>query len=168
MNKDKSIEILCDACHNPHAFEYMIHDLLKYDLKENKDIIYHIIVGMCFDKDCKNNLKEILKMKNLKNIIFTKSQNERSASPQYLLEQFKDIVSSSDYDYSSSIPNTVVSKDVVNSIDCIKSIISNNTDKNQVIVICGSFFVMSEARKCLGIVEETDLVDMNEIWNKKC
>lgn len=164
MNKDKSIQILCDACHNPHAFQYMIHDLLKYDSKQNKDIIYHVIVGMCVDKDCKNNLKEILKMKNLKSLVFTKSQNERSADPQYLSEKFNEIVKD---DCLSSIPDIVISKDVENSISTIKSIISENIDKNQIIVICGSFFVMSEARKCLGLIEETDLVDMNEIWKKK-
>lgn len=35
-------------------------------------------------------------------------------------------------------------------------------EAKQIIVICGTFFIMSEARKALGIVEPRDPIDMNE------
>lgn len=39
----------------------------------------------------------------------------------------------------------------------------NSTSANQeIILICGSFFIMSEARKILGIIEPSDLFDINE------
>lgn len=159
-----SIKVLCDACHNPHAFQYMVHDLSNYH-NNNKSTIYHVIIGMCEDKDIKNNLKEILSIPNLESIIFTKSQNARAASSELLSESLKNVCK----DKNISISSTIYKTDNVSlAINKIKDVISKYPkEQNQVIVICGSFFLMGESRKLLGVEKEYDSIDMNEVWNKK-
>ncbi len=38
----------------------------------------------------------------------------------------------------------------------------DNYTKDEVIVVCGSFFIMKEIRESLGYFDEVDLFDLNE------
>lgn len=44
----------------------------------------------------------------------------------------------------------------------IEHSLNSTSSKQEIILICGSFFIMSEARKTLGIIEPSDFFDINE------
>lgn len=46
--------------------------------------------------------------------------------------------------------------------ECIKNALKAARENHEALIICGSFFIMSDARMALGIIEARDQIDINE------
>jgi len=141
---DKSVAIL-DVAHNPDGLNQLFKALKKrFPGKE-----FCVVFGISKNKDIASCL-EILKI-NASRFYFVEAKNERSCNVEELSYLLQDI---------GVVKERIFTCDsIAKGIDLALQFCSLS---NQILVVCGSFFIMAEARKALGIVEERDLLDLNE------
>jgi len=139
------VKVILDVAHNPQALEYLIAKL-----RSNYPSLHlRIVVGMSADKDLKS-CSDIL----LENVLhpsqihLVKSPNPRAASIASMLEANPKL-------YECNYEESLVSLQVQNALE----LAANN---NELLVICGSFFMMADARKELGIEEPRDSAVIGE------
>ncbi|OJU81236.1 MAG: hypothetical protein BGO10_03270 [Chlamydia sp. 32-24] len=133
---------ILDVGHNPDGIKAL------FDALKNKypDQSYHLIVGLSKNKDI-DQILELIAKENI-NVYFVEAKNGRGASRLELKTKFFQKHGKIGYEYSS--------------IDeAIKQAYSFAKEK-ELIVICGTFFIMSEAKNALGIICEEDYIDLNE------
>lgn len=115
--------------------------------------VKHYIVGLSADKDLDSCLKTVIKYASreyLNNVYLVKaSSSSRAASVEVLEEKFQHLLK----DEGITILNPVSKGSVYEALEKIKLKIAKNTNeyKNNVIVICGSFYIMAEGRDAIGI-----------------
>jgi len=115
--------IILDVAHNPSSFSVLSENIEFY--YPNKKII--LIFAASKDKDVKNMLNKI----NAQKIILTTFSNPRSIPPEEILKNIK--------------LNTIVEKDLKKAIELAKKIYK----KNNLILISGSLFLVSDAKRYL-------------------
>ena len=139
QNKD----VILDVAHNPRGLKSLFHDL-KIPPKKLR-----IICGLSKTKDLGNCL-EILHQ-NANDIHLVDASNGRCATP----ESLQKILLS-----QNVTPSRITTHHTVeNSMSTACSLANAH---NQEIIVCGTFFIMSEARKFLGINEPRDPIDLND------
>ncbi len=117
-----SPRIICDIAHNSHGIKYVVEQLSSEKFKR-----LHIVFGMANDKDTESVLR--LMPKNAE-YYFTKASVERSLSEKLLAQQAER------HDLKGNCYNSVT--------EAIK-VAQKNADKNDLIFIGGSSFVVSDA-----------------------
>ena len=136
----ESVKVILDVAHNPQAFEYLFTKLRHNYPSTN----LRIVVGFSADKDVKT-LSDLL-LENVSHpskIHLVESSNPRAASISTVLESANPKLLECNYQQTS------VSVQVK---DALKLAATND----ELLVICGSFFIMAEARAELGIEEPRD------------
>jgi len=127
--KLKGNRYLLDVSHNPDGIKNALNSA-----KSIKFIPDVVIFGIMSDKDHKNALKELLPF--AKNIIFTKPEYDRALEPGILYSAATKLLGKSGFMVAESVKDSL-------------SIAEKMKYRN--IMILGSFFMVSDALKALGI-----------------
>jgi dihydrofolate synthase/folylpolyglutamate synthase len=156
LNKDlsKIEKIYLDVGHNSHALEKVLSSLkdshIKYKLR--------VICGFSSNKDKSEMLKIIFSYADKVHLV--SSNHPRITTYDDLVKEVNDILLNFDYDRRligwNKYSNGNINRTILDAIDeC------NETD--EIILICGSFFIMKDVRKSLGYKDEEDPVELNEV-----
>jgi dihydrofolate synthase/folylpolyglutamate synthase len=133
---------ILDVAHNPPAMKYLVRKL-EATYPNDK---YRMVVGMSSDKDlgqCARSILEAVK-DNVKAIHLVQAAHPRAATIEAILAAESSLNGCHWNDKDRSI-----AKQVREAMQLAK-------DNNEILVLCGSVFLMSEAREALGIDEPRD------------
>jgi dihydrofolate synthase/folylpolyglutamate synthase len=136
-------EVILDVAHNRAGLERLFQDLA---IPKEK---LRVVFALSKTKDIKSCLN-ILHLK-AKSIHLIDSPNGRCAAPVFL----KDVLLAQGVDH-----NRLTLHDSI--AHCMSSAFSKAAEEKQELLVCGTFFIMSEVRKFLGIDEPRDPIDLNE------
>jgi len=143
LQAGKSIVIL-DVAHNPSAMEYLVYKL-KITYPEAS---FRFVAGMSADKDLGQCARALLSATkgSYKNIHLVQAAHPRAASLESIIEAESSLEAAAYYDFE----NRSITKQVRHALDMTK----DNDD--EILVVCGSVFLMAETREALGIDEPRD------------
>jgi len=132
-----------DVAHNPPAIE----QLMKKLDEEHRGRKVRFVVGMSSDKDLKMCAEAILQRVEGGQIHLVEALHPRAAKLEVILEAGSDGLSGCHYDMND--------RGVAKQTEAALNLASANDD-DEIIVICGSVFLMASAREACGIVEPRD------------
>ncbi|NGX42824.1 MAG: Folylpolyglutamate synthase [Chlamydiae bacterium] len=137
-------EVILDVAHNPDALSRLFQALNTPPEK--------LLVVCTLGK--RKNLSECLKIiqDHTQQIHLVDAPNGRCASPERLQKTLLN---------QGMKPSRINTHDSIQS--CLSEALLQAKKQNQKLLICGSFFIMSETRKSLGLKEPQDPFDMNEV-----
>jgi len=144
VSNNSPVKVILDVAHNPQAIQYLIAKL-----RTNYSSQLRFVVGFSADKDIKS-CSEILwdSVSHPNRIHLVESPNPRAASISSILEG-NEKLSRCNYEKSSRGKTSSISLQV-------KGALKLAATNDELLVICGSFFIMADARKELGIEEPRD------------
>ncbi len=122
--------ILVDGAHNAASMEALMRAVGQYIPYDSMVVIF----GCAADKDISGMLDKL--MRGADKVIFTASDNPRSADPAELAEQYE----------ASSGRTAQVAENLTDAIH----IANNAVSREDIICITGSFYLVGEAKKLLG------------------
>ena len=128
--------VILDGAHNPDGIKNLISSLKNIYKKSN----YIFVFGVMKDKDYKTMLRRLSNSANANctvDIIFSNVDNERSMDSK-LLKQYSDNL--------KYFNNSYAVKNIKEAIDKAFHIYANN-NKNKIIVICGSLYLLGDFKK---------------------
>ena len=143
--------VILDVAHNPPAMEYLV-----YKLKTTyPEASFRFVAGMSRDKDLGQCARALLSASkgSSKNIHLVQAAHPRAATLEDILEAESSLENSACYDFE----NRSITKQVHRALDMTK----NNDD--EILVVCGSVFLMAETREALGIDEPRDSEHITEM-----
>jgi len=148
------VRVILDVAHNPQAMDYLIAKLKANYPNDN----VRMVVGMSADKDlkyCTDILLEYVSQ-NPERIHLVEASHPRAASISAILKANPALVNShyetrrvDDTDLDDERDESSVSKQVRGALQLAAT-------NNEVVVICGSVFIMADAREEVGIIEPRD------------
>lgn len=142
--KGSPVTIL-DVAHNPDGFRSLFR-MIKHQFQGSS---LRILFGLSKNKDLNECLKII--KENGSHLHLVEAPNGRGASPLHLSALLESI--------GSQPPPAFIHDSIVEGIHEAKK---GALNKNEILLICGSFFIMSEARAALGFNDPIDQIDLNE------
>ena len=129
--------VLLDGAHNPAGAQALKEALALFDYEK-----LYLVFGCSEEKDIKDLLEPLLPLAN--KMIITQSGVRRAAKPKLILK---------------NIPKYDIEKVVITPVKAaVKTALSEAGEKD-LICICGSLFVVGEARELLSMGEEMDTGD---------
>jgi dihydrofolate synthase/folylpolyglutamate synthase len=129
--------IIFDVAHNPDGFRSLLKTW-RYFYPTQKP---RLICGMSRDKDIDRCMCIAAKMAS--HIHLVRADHERLASPEEIAQSLK----------KSNFAEVSIEKHLE---EGSRSAFSLASQKKELLLICGSFFIMKDVRKALQIEEETD------------
>ena len=142
IQKDNK-QIILDIAHNPQAIQNLLTKLQKsYSSLKN---VVRFICGFSTDKDISQCLNLLLTYKDTNAIHLVQASSGRATK---IIDILPFIISEDRDNIIYDINNPSVKNQVNNAI--------NNAHDDEIIVICGSAFLMAEAREALDINEARD------------
>lgn len=135
--------VILDVAHNPDGFERLFRSLRLHDSEGP----YTVVCGLSKNKDLASCLA-VLKQHAFQ-IILTQANHERAASADSLAE----ILSALEFPKSRLSVMPAISSAVAAALQL---------NSKGTLLICGSFFIMAEARLALHIEEPTDFLHLVE------
>jgi dihydrofolate synthase/folylpolyglutamate synthase len=156
-DKTKVVRVILDVAHNPQAMEYLISKLSRtYPSLRNN---VRIVVGMSADKDLKQCTDTILKYLDgdVTKLHLVAASHPRAASVEKILE-CNPILRGAHYcptdveTQQSQEGNDALSLVAIQVREALNLAAANA----ELVVVCGSVFIMADAREELGIVEARD------------
>lgn len=136
--------IILDVAHNPdglqHLFQMVAHHFPGKSLR--------VLFGLSKSKDLQSCLHLIANHGSHFHLV--EAPNGRGAPVNDLFIAMQQFVSAS---------HLMIHEDIMASVELAKR---EALRHEQLLVICGSFFIMAKARKALGYFEPADLIDLNE------
>lgn len=141
-NTDDAIPtVILDVAHNPPAMDYLVRKLQT----TYPDATFRIVVGMSSDKDMSLCGASIMKIVDgvVSRIHFVEAAHPRAATLEQILEATA--LETANYD--------LVDRSLTKQIRKAMELAVTN---NEILVVCGSVFLMAEAREALGFDEPRD------------
>jgi len=137
--------VILDVAHNPDGLLHLFSAVRQKYLNEPLRIVF----GLSKTKDVAACIEIIRSYASAYHLV--EAPNGRGIPPNELRAFLKE----------KGIPEDkiAVSSNISQSI---QEALLHAYEKQEVVIICGSFFIMGEARHALGIMEEQDPIDMNE------
>lgn len=135
--------VVLDVAHNPNGLERLFEAVLFH--YPNHQI--RVIAGLSGDKDLKKCLAVIAHYALQVHLVCAK--NPRAASIQLLQQVFSEL------GVNHAIPHATIE-------NAVEQGLRMAAEHGEVLVVCGSFFIMSEVRRALGILEPCDPLELNE------
>jgi len=145
---DSGITVVLDVAHNPQAMQYLQKKLWSTYPNEN----FRVVVGMSSDKDlklCGESIR-LVTQNDTSRIHLVQAGHPRAATLEDMLE--KASLTDAQYDLSD--------RSVTRQIHIALELALKN---KEVLVICGSVFLMAEAREALGFNEPRDSAYIAEV-----
>lgn len=135
-------QIVLDVAHNPPAMEYLVHKLHA----TYPDAKFRVVIGMSSDKDLTLNSNLVLQVVNQdpSAIHLVEAAHPRAAKLEHIFEA-QPLLTSSHYDRN----DRSVEQQVHSAMELAKH-------NNEILVVCGSVFLMAAAREALGFDEPRD------------
>ncbi|MCE2982592.1 MAG: bifunctional folylpolyglutamate synthase/dihydrofolate synthase [Parachlamydia sp.] len=134
--------VIMDVAHNPDGLEHLFFALnVKYPLANLR-----IVFGLSKTKDIEGCLHILQKHGHFFHLV--EAANGRGATINQLKMFFHQKL-------ENVFSHCSVTQGVEQAVNAARL-------SGDLVVICGTFFIMSEARKALGIIEPQDEIDMNE------
>jgi len=136
--------VILDVAHNPSAMEYLV-----YKLKTTyPDRPFRFVAGMSSDKDLGQCARSLLSttQESSRNIHLVQAAHPRAASLEHILEAESTLEKAAHYDFD----DRSITKQVLNALELSKE------NEGEILVVCGSVFLMAETREALGIDEPRD------------
>ena len=147
----KSVRVILDVAHNPQAMEYLISKLSTTYPSNN----VRMVVGMSSDKDLKRCTDIILNyVGDASKLHLVSASHPRAASVDALLEC--NPVLKSAY-YCNNIDDLQNNEENQSSVAIqVRRALDLAAFNDEMLVVCGSVFIMADAREELGIDEPRD------------
>lgn len=133
--------IVLDVAHNPDGLQALFHALKQ----RYPSMPFRVLCGLSKTKDIDGCLTILAR--EATQIHFVEAANGRGAPVSELKQRWERL----------SLP-----KEQLKPFSRFSDLIQQATSKKEVLVVCGTFFIMSQIRQALGIQEPRDLIDMNE------
>ena len=152
-SQPKATKVILDVAHNPQAMHYLI---AKLNAKFPKDTKKRVVVGMSADKDLKYCTEILLDhVSDARALHLVEASHPRAASISSILEANPKLVHSH---YTAPCEDELNrdgrdDKSVSTQVRKALEIAARN---DEIVIICGSVFIMADAREELGIVEPRD------------
>lgn len=138
--------VIADVAHNPDGIDQLFKSIrTKYPGKKLR-----IVCGFSKNKDIASCFEIILK--NTRDVHLTEAANSRAATSAEIHAALR----------NKGILETFKHADVRTSV---RTALQEARNKGQILVICGTFFIMADVRAELGIVEPRDPFPLGEIWS---
>ena len=160
LTKTKTVRVILDVAHNPQAMEYLISKLNKTYPNLDPSQNMRMVVGMSADKDLKQCTDTLLQYLggNATKLHLVAACHPRAASVPKILEANPILEGAyycrEDNDISNeALDNNILSSSVAKQVRDALTVAALN---NELLIICGSVFIMADAREELGIVEPRD------------
>lgn len=137
--------VILDVAHNPDGLQHLFARITN----EYPNIAFRLVLGLSKTK----NIEECLKTlpEKVTHIHLIHAQNGRGLPSPELYRQA----------VQAGIPEEKLSVGA-SAAEEIQEAFHAGTKHNEAVVVCGTFFIMREARELLGIDEPRDPVDLNE------
>lgn len=140
VQRDDGVTVILDVAHNPPAMEYLAQKLKATYPDSN----FRFVTGMSSDKDLVLCGKILLSMAEPSQIHLVEAAHPRAATlPAILVAEPRLVESRYNMDDRSITTQ-------------VKAAVELAKNSNEVLVICGSVFLMAEAREALGFDEPRD------------
>lgn len=137
---DNEVTVVLDVAHNPPAMEYLLRKLqATYPNRQ-----YRIVVGMSSDKDVGLIGKMLLGLVDSKSLHLVQAYHPRAATLEAIVAA-EPRLQSSNWDSE----DRSISKQIKSALELAET-------SGEVLVVCGSVFLMAEAREALGFDEPRD------------
>jgi dihydrofolate synthase/folylpolyglutamate synthase len=140
-----STPVILDVGHNPNGLQRLFETIRQ----KYPDQPLRIVFGLSKSKDIDACLNVLSTQANAFHLV--EAVNGRGASVESLKAKM--------------LAQGISEKNIFQSVS-IEETVQNSLKKaeanNEIVVICGTFFIMSAARRALGICEPIDSIDMNE------
>ena len=140
VEKHDNVTVILDVAHNPPAMEYLLRKL-KDTYPSRR---FRIVVGMSADKDLSVCANMMLKEVEVDAIHLVQAFHPRAAKLEDMLEAQPTLLQARYDDMDRSITTQLLSA------------LTLAKEKDEVLVVCGSVFLMAEAREALGFDEPRD------------
>jgi len=156
----KNVRVVLDVAHNPQAMDYLIHKIRSsYPNSFDK----RIVVGMSADKDLKYCTDILLEsVSQPQNLHLVEASHPRAASISSILKTNTKLIESH-YDAPRKDKASGNGKDVSSVSKQVRQALTLAAKNDELLVICGSVFIMADARDALGIVEPRDSAVVAEV-----
>jgi dihydrofolate synthase/folylpolyglutamate synthase len=141
------VEVIFDVGHNPAAIAALVRRIKT----EFSHRIVHIIYGVSRDKDVRQCLKQVLSVLQDKCVHFTHSNNYRAVSTAQLRKLFQEETGKELDDLGAASITETVKRVLL----LAATKVSRDTSP-PVVIICGTGFILPEARQAIGIIEPVD------------
>lgn len=141
-------QIILDVAHNADGLDHLFKSLRKRFPTQQ----FRVVFGLSKTKDipaCLSIIKQ-----HATHLHLTEAPNGRGVTSKDLYDTLVAMGVAHEVIFQS--PSITESVHLAMKSSCVQ---------NQLLVVCGTFFIMSEARSALGINEPRDYVDMNEKWH---
>jgi dihydrofolate synthase / folylpolyglutamate synthase len=140
VKREDGLTILLDVAHNPPAMDYLIQKLKTTFPTSN----FRFVTGMSSDKDIGLCSRSLLSVASPEQIHLVEAAHPRAAQlPAILAAEPR--LAESHYNLDDSSITTQV-----------QAAVKMAKENNEVLVICGSVFLMAETREALGFDEPRD------------
>lgn len=152
------VRVILDVAHNPQAMDYLI---AKLKTNYPNDVV-RLVVGMSADKDLKYCTDILLEYVSHtpERIHLVEASHPRAASISSILKANPALVRShhgSQQKYDTTGDSDLDDERDVSSVSKqVRAALQLAARNNEVVVICGSVFIMADAREELGIIEPRD------------
>ena len=131
---------ILDVAHNPPAMEYLVRKLRT----TYPDASFRFVVGMSSDKDLGQCGGSLLQLASPSSIHLVEAAHPRAAKLEAILSAEASL-NESNYD----LEDRSITKQVLKAQELAK-------ERSEILVVCGSVFLMAEAREALGFDEPRD------------
>eukprot|EP00526_Cylindrotheca_closterium_P011897 CAMPEP_0113628368 /NCGR_PEP_ID=MMETSP0017_2-20120614/14698_1 /TAXON_ID=2856 /ORGANISM="Cylindrotheca closterium" /LENGTH=466 /DNA_ID=CAMNT_0000538669 /DNA_START=276 /DNA_END=1676 /DNA_ORIENTATION=- /assembly_acc=CAM_ASM_000147 len=141
------VKAILDVAHNPPAMEYLMVKLQNTYPSQS----FRFVVGMSSDKDLGQCARSLLSAVGPSSIHLVEAAHPRAA-------KIPDIVAAEPKfsDCHFSLDDRSITKQVINSLQLAE-------ENGEILVVCGSVFLMAEARQALGFDEPRDSDYISEV-----
>jgi dihydrofolate synthase/folylpolyglutamate synthase len=133
--------VILDVAHNPPAMEYLVHKL-KTTYPAGS---FRFVAGMSSDKDLKQCSQALLSLCDGSHIHLVEAAHPRAAKLEAILEADPSLKDGARY----NLDDRTITRQVEHALEMAKT-------NGDILVICGSVFLMAEAREALGFNEPRD------------
>lgn len=139
VEKD-NVTVILDVAHNPPAMEYLVNKLRS----THPDSSFRFVVGMSSDKDIGQCARYLLATTHPTSIHLVEAAHPRAAKLEAILSAEPALLNS-----QHDLQDSSITKQVDEAMRLAKQ-------NGELLVVCGSVFLMAEAREALGFNEPRD------------
>jgi len=159
---DDTVHVILDVAHNPPALQYLLAKL-RADYPSQKNIRF--VLGFSSDKDLANCTRQILNEKP-SGIHLVQASHSRAASIDDILEVAPELKTFAHYDIPRRHENDgyVENGNITTQVEAALALAKEN---NELLVVCGSAFIMSEVREALGYDEPRDTQLISQVLGRQ-
>lgn len=157
--RNSTIQVILDVGHNPAAVGALLQRVKKEFLCQGKDV--NVLYAVSRDKNIRECVRAIVKCIPPEKIHFAQSSNWRAASFEELNKVFMEEAGSAMTDLGSAGGNSVEA--TIRKVLGLSASSPAYAKGDAVVIVCGTGFIMPDARRVMGVVEPCDVRDLTRV-----